>query len=97
MRVRQCDLVPAGVECQLIVGNDQRLALCIRQMSQANDRDLPQLQSLCGFQPAVPGNDRARRIDQDRVGPSELADAGGDLVDLAIGVGARVAGKCGQR
>ena len=37
------------------------------------------------------------RIDQDRIGPAELADAGGDLVDLTIGVRARIAGKCGQR
>ena len=95
--VRQCDLVPAGIERQLVVGDDQRLALRLRQVPQANDRDLPQLQALCGFQPAVPGNDRARRIDQDRVGPAELPDARGDLVDLAIGVRARIAGKCGQR
>ena len=95
--VRQCDLIPAGIERQLVVGDDQRLALRLRQMPQANDRDFPQLQALRGFQPAVPGNDRAVRIDQDRIGPAELPDARGDLVDLTIGVRAWVAGKCGQR
>jgi phage terminase large subunit GpA-like protein len=34
--------IPAGIQCQLIVGDHQRLALRIRQMAQPYDRHLIQ-------------------------------------------------------
>ena len=43
------------------------------------------------------GDDHAGRINEDRIGPAELTDAGGDLIDLRVGVGARVAGERRQR
>ena len=36
-------------------------------------------------------------IDQDRIGPAELDDAGGDLGHLRVGVRARIAGEGDQR
>jgi hypothetical protein len=44
----------------------------------------PQLSG--GQHPAVPGNDAVLPVDQYRVGPAKLPDAGGDLRDLGIGV-----------
>jgi hypothetical protein len=41
-------------------------------------------------EPAMTGNNLTASVDQDRVGEPELAQARLDLVDLLLGVGARV-------
>ena len=43
------------------------------------------------------GDDHAGCIDEDRIVPTELPDAGCDLIDLRVGVGARVAEEDRQR
>ena len=47
-------------------------------------------------QPAVAGNDAVVAVDQDRVGPAELADRGGDLRHLRIAVRPGVLGEGDQ-
>ena len=46
---------------------------------------------------AVAGDDAAVGVDQDRVGKAELPNAGGDLIDLCVRMGARVPGERRQR
>ena len=45
----------------------------------------------------MPGNDLVARVDQDRIGEPKAADRGDDLVDLALGMGPRVARVWDQR
>lgn len=56
---RQCCLIPPGVERQLIVGNDECLALCVRQMPEPDHRHLGEPQLLRRSKPAMAGDDRA--------------------------------------
>ena len=89
-------VVPAGVQRQLVVGNDQRPLLRLAQAGKLDDRhrrhaELPRRQ-----QPPVPGDDAVVAVDQDRVGPAELADRGGDLRHLRVRVRARVLRKRDQ-
>ena len=84
--------VPAGAERDLVVGDPERALLRLREMRQHDRRHLGHPQRLRRQQPAVAGDDRALGIDQDRVGEAELPDRGGDLLDLALRMGAGVAG-----
>ncbi|MCY1374099.1 hypothetical protein D9M69_614160 [compost metagenome] len=45
----------------------------------------------------MPGDDAVVAVDQDRIRPAVLDDAGRDLGDLAFGVRARIAGVGNQR
>ena len=77
-------VVPAGVQRQLVVGNDVGPLLRLAQSGKLDHRhrrhaELPRRQ-----QPAVAGNDAVVAVDQDRVRPAELADRGGDLRHLRI-------------
>ena len=94
---RQQFLVPTGVERQTVVGNDVRALLRRRQVRQLDHRHVGQAQLACGRQTSVARDDTLDRIHQDRRGPAELGNAGGDLGDLRIAVRARIAGVGDQR
>jgi hypothetical protein len=83
--------VPARLLGELVVGQDVGPALGLSEMGQLDDRDRLQAKHFGSLEPAMPGNDGALAIHQDRVGEAELADAVGDLADLLRAVGARVA------
>ena len=85
-------LVPAGVQRQLVVGQHIGALLRLAHVRELDHRHPLQPELACRQHPAVPGDDAARAVDQHRVRPAELADAGRDLRHLGIGVGARVAG-----
>ena len=77
---------------QAIVRQHIGAALGRRQMAELDGWHLGQAELTRGEQPAVAGNDAAVAIDQDRVGKAELADGRGDLGDLRLEVGTRIAG-----
>jgi hypothetical protein len=60
---------------------------------QHNHRDLGEPQLPRGEQTSVPGDDAGLRVPQDRVVEPKLKDAGGDLINLRVGVGPGVAGE----
>ena len=95
----QCQhlFVPAGIQCQPVIGDDQCPLLRDGQMSQLDHRHLIQPELARGGQTPVPGNDAVVAIDQDRVRPAVLDDAGRDLGNLALGMRARIAGVGNQR
>ena len=66
-------------------------------MTQFNDRNFRQPQLACSRQTTVPGDHAADTVDQHRICPAKLSDAGGDLNHLLLAVGARVAGERDQR
>ena len=94
---RQHFLVPASIQRQPVVRDHQRALLRDGEVCQFNHRHLSQPQLAGGGQTPVSGNDAVVAIDQDRVCPAVLDDAGRDLGDLALGVRARVAGVGNQR
>jgi hypothetical protein len=103
-RLRQLDqlqrkhlLVPARIERQPVVCDHQRALLRDAQMRQFDHRHLIQTQLAGSGQTSVPGNDAVVAIDQDRIRPAVLDDAGRDLGDLALGVRARIASVGNQR
>jgi hypothetical protein len=64
---------------------------------QFDDRHIVQIQLARRGESAVTGDDAVVAIDQDRVGPPVLDDAGGDLGHLLGGVGTRIPGARNQR
>jgi hypothetical protein len=94
---RQHRLVPAGIEREPVVGDHVGALLRRRQVRKLDHRHLGEPQLACGQQPAVTGDHTVLAIDQDRVGPAELGDAGGDARDLLVAVRARIAGVGDQR
>nr|WP_267459755.1 hypothetical protein [Xanthomonas euvesicatoria] len=85
-------VVPTRVLGDAVVRDDQGAALRWRQVIQHDHRHDLQPEFLGGGQASVTSNDDAVAARQDRIGESELGDAGGDLRHLLLGVGARVAG-----
>src|SRR5262249_44748843 len=90
-------LVPAGVECDLVVGEDIGPLLGCRHAVDAKAWDGLHPQKLGGFDTAVTSEDLVISIDQNRVGEAEALDAVGDLPDLfprmspgVSGIGAKV-------
>ena len=84
-------LVPAGVQGQLVVGEHIGALLRLAHVRELDHRHPLQPELPCRQHPAMPGDDAARAIDQHRVRPAELPDAGRDLRHLGVGVGARIA------
>ena len=84
-------LVPAGIQRQLVVRQHIRALLCLAHMRELDHRHPLEPELPCRQHPAMPGDDAACAIDQHRVGPAELPDAGRDLRHLGIGVGAGIA------
>ena len=84
-------LIPAGVQRELVIGDDVGAPLRRRQVTE-NDRRNGVEPELAGRQqPAVPGNDSTVAINQDWSGPSELHDRGCDLRHLVVIVRAGIA------
>lgn len=94
---RQHFLVPTGIQRQPVVCDHQRALLRDGEVRQFNHRHLIQPQLARSGQTPVPGDDAVVAIDQDRVRPAVLDDAGRDLGNLALGVRARIAGVGNQR
>jgi hypothetical protein len=82
--------VPAGIEGQLVVGQHIGPALGRIEVGQAQRRNTLHAQQLCGFHPAVAGDDLVIIADQDRIGEAEALNAVGDLPDLILGMEAGV-------
>ena len=87
---RSSVVVPAGVQRELVVRDDVRALLRFGEVVQNNDGHLLELQLPGGKEPAVPGDDAAFGIHQDRVVETELGDAGGDLRDLRVRMRPRI-------
>jgi hypothetical protein len=85
-------LVPAGVEGQLVVRDDQGAALGVGEVVEHDDGHRVHIQLPSRHEPPVAGDDRPLAVDEDGVCPAELANAGGDLRHLLLAVGARVCG-----
>ena len=64
--------VPAGVQGQLVVGDDIGPALRRIEVGQAKRRNALHPEKLGGFDPAMPGDDLVVIADQDRIGEAEL-------------------------
>ena len=89
--------IPAGVQRQLVVGDDVGAFLRCAQSRQFDDRHLGDAEFPRSHEPPMTGYDAVVAIDEDGGGPTELADGGGDLRDLGIGMGAGIAGVWDQR
>ena len=89
--------VPAGVERELVVGEDVGALLRLGEVGEFDHRHVGQPELARRQHPAVAGDDAVLAVDEDRVGPAELPDRAGDLRDLRVGVGAGVAGVGDQR
>ena len=61
-------------------------------MAEDNHRHLAIGELAQGEHAAMPGDDLAIWVDQNRIVESKLGDAGGDLCDLGRGMGAGIAG-----
>jgi hypothetical protein len=79
-------LVPAGVQRELVVGNDVCPLLRLAQTGKLDDRYGCHPELPCRQQPPVAGYDAVLAVDQDRVGEAELADRRGNLRDLRVRV-----------
>src|SRR5260370_9032860 len=89
---RQQLTIPSSVEGKLVVGHHIGAPLSRAQMSQAHRRDAVQAEQLCRLDSAMAGNDLAVLSDQNWIVESELPDAVGNLPDLLLGMGSRIAG-----
>ena len=83
-------LVPARIQGQTIVGDDVGALLRLGQVGEFDHRDGGHPQLAGRQEPPVAGDDAGVAVDQDRVRPAELEQAGGDLGDLLGAVGSRV-------
>ena len=83
--------VPAGVQRQLVIGDDICLLLGLAPALGDHGRDLGQAQLAGSRQTSVPREKSTVLINEDRVGPAPLADRGCDLRDLFVRVRAGVA------
>ena len=89
---REQGLVPAGVQGELVVGEHVGALLGLAQAGKLDHRHRVKPELPGREQPAMAGDDAVLAVDQDRVGPAERLDGGGDLRDLGGGVGAGIAG-----
>ena len=83
--------VPPRAKRELVVGKAQRALLRVGQVRQRDRRHRAQPDQLCSEEPPVPGDDPAVAVDQDRIGKPERPDRAGDLLDLLLRVGPRIA------
>ncbi len=89
---RQHRIVPARIEGEPVVGEDVGALLRLAHVPELDHRHHVQLELPCRQEPAVAGHHAIVAVDEDRVGPAELEDRGGDLRDLSVGVGPGVPG-----
>lgn len=88
--VFQDELVPSCVLCQAVVGDNVGFALCVVQVLHEDAGDFGHALPPGGLDAAVPGDDVVLAVDHHRVEEAEFADAGLYLLELFVGVGARV-------
>jgi hypothetical protein len=84
-------LVPAGVERELVVGDDIGPVLRRREVVEHDHRHRVEPEPARRLEPSVAGDHGAVAGGEDRIGPAELHDAGGDLRHLLVRMRARVA------
>jgi hypothetical protein len=82
--------IPAGVLGELVVRDDVGPALSRAEVGQTKGWNALDSEELCGFDPAVTGDDLIVVADQHRVREPEALDAAGDLLDLLLRVGGGV-------
>jgi hypothetical protein len=83
-------LVPAGVQRQLVVREDVGALLRLGPAAGDHHRHLGDAELARRHHAAMAGDQPAALVHQDRCGPAPLADAGGDLRHLRVGVRACV-------
>ena len=88
---REQSVVPAGVEGQLVVSDHVGSALSGRQMVEDHHGHRVEPEALRSFQPAMASDDLAVGGGEHRICPAEFDDAGGDLGDLLLVMGSRIA------
>ena len=84
--------IPAGSRRQLIVSQDVRAFLVVAEMLDADSRNLSHADSLGCGDPSMASDNHAVLVNQDRIDEAERLQAVGDQFDLALRVGASVAG-----
>lgn len=84
--------VPARVQRQLVVGNNQRPLLRWRKVGQHNDRHFFHPELPGSEKSGMPGDDDAVAVHQNGIRPAELPDTGSYLGDLLVRMRPRVAG-----
>ena len=84
--------VPAGSRGELVVGQDIGALLVVAEMLDAESRNLSHAEIPPAAHPSVAGDDHAVLVDQNRIDEAERLQAVGDQLDLALRVGASVAG-----
>ena len=88
---RQQLAIPAGQLGQPVIGQHIGALLGLAHIGKPDRRHLIHTEQPGGCDSAMAGEDPAGLVDQDGVGEAEGADAVGDLPDLALGMGARIA------
>ena len=83
--------VPAGVLGDLVVGQNVGLELLVGQMIDLDRRHFGPAERPRGFDSAVTRQNRVEIVDDDGIDEAELLNGGGDLMDLLLGVSARIA------
>ena len=97
---RQNLSVPAGVLGEPIVGHHVGALLFLAHVREAYRRHLGQAEQLRCFDAAVAGDDETILVNEDGIVEAECGDTVGDLTDLPVRVGpriARVGPQLGQR
>ena len=74
--------VPAGIQGELVVGEDIGAFLRLREVIENDHRHLGQANASGGEQASVSGQDSGSGVDQNRVGEAKFANTAGDLLDL---------------
>ena len=85
--------VPSGIQRNPIVGQHELAPLQLGKSLERDDRHVTQAKLPGRSQATMAGDDVAVLADQNRICEAERADAAGDLGDLRIAVGARIAGE----
>ena len=83
--------VPAGILGNLVVGKGKRAALGLRQTLHFDRRHLLVAQQFCRGVAPMAGDHDPAFVHQDRNQKAECRDAVGNLADLLLGVGPRIA------
>jgi hypothetical protein len=82
--------VPPCLLCQPVVGNDVRSLLLRAEVLKADRRHLREAEELRCVDAAVPRDNCSIRINQHWIRESKFSNAGGDLMNLLLGVRPRI-------